>query len=189
MALEARLSLSKVQEIKGTGTGFTASALTAAVGQTVVYQITAKNIGNVPLALSEFTDIYCDENTISGGPGPGGTLMPGDSSTYSCSHRFTEMGPYSNVASVSGTPSGGLPVVVASNMVTVKVNAPEVPGTQSAPGTPPGKTGSGTGSTGTLGGGSSGSTSHPSTGTLGSKSTKKHPRKVTVAHKTPKFTG
>lgn len=190
VALEARLSLSKVQEIKGAGTGFTASTLTAAVGQTVVYEITAKNIGNVPLALSEFTDIYCDEHTISGGPGPGASLMPGDGTTYSCSHRFTEMGPYSNVASVSGTPSGGLPVVVASNMVTVKVNAVEVPGTQSVPPTP-GSTGSGSGSTGTLGGssGSTGSTSHPGSGTLGSKSTKKHPRKVTVAHKTPKFTG
>ena len=85
VVLEARLSLSKVQEIKGTRHRLHLLALTGAVGQTVLYQITAKNTGNVPLALSEFTDIYCDEDTVSGGLRPGGTLAPGDSTTYSCS--------------------------------------------------------------------------------------------------------
>ena len=196
VALEARLTLSKTQEIRGSGTGFTSSLLNGTVGQTVLYQITAKNSGNVPLTLSEFTDIYCDEGTISGGPG-GGTLMPGDSTTYSCSVRLSEipeLGRYLNVASVTGTGAGGVHVEVASNAVEVKVKAPEAPVTQGAPGSPPGNTGSGTGTTGTLGGssgssGSSGSGSHPGSSTLGTKTTKKHKRKVTVAHKTPRFTG
>jgi uncharacterized repeat protein (TIGR01451 family) len=200
VALEARLSLSKVQEIRGTGTGFTASTLTGAVGQTILYQMTVKNTGNAPLLLSEFTDIYCDEGTVSGGPGPGATLMPGSSTTYSCSHKLTEADKlsethsYSNIASVSGTPSGGTPIVVASNMVIVEVTAPQVPsGTSTTPGNgnPGSGTATGTGAPGSLGGssGSSGSAGHSGSGSLGTKSAKKHRRKVTVAHKTPKFTG
>ena len=196
--IEARLSLSKVQEIKGNGTGFTAATLTGSVGQTVLYQITAKNTGNVALVLSEFTDIYCDLGTISGGLGPGGTLMPGASTTYSCSYKLVEAGPYSNVAYVTGTPAGAARVEVASNMVIVKASVtqppPGGPGTNnngSGNGNPGTGSGTGTGTSGTLGSstGTVGSGSHPSTGTLGAKSTKKHRRKVTVAHKTPHFTG
>ncbi len=194
VALEARLSLTKTQEIKDSGAGFTASALTGSVGQTVLFRITAKNTGNATLAISEFTDIYCDEGTISGGP-PGGTLVPGASAVYSCSHKLTEADllseshSYSNIASVTGTPSGGAPVVAASNMVVDEVKAPAVPGSQTSGGsTGSANPGSGT----TTGSGTTGSTGHPSSGTLGkkgSKAAKRHHHKVTVAHKTPKFTG
>ena len=194
MVLEPRLTLSKVQEIKGSGTGFTSSLLTGTVGQTVLYQITAKNTGNVPLTLSEFTDIYCDEHTISGGLPAGTPLSPGDSTTYSCSAKLKEIpenGKFLNVASVADTPSGGgSPETTASNAVEVKVKAPEGPVQQTAPPPGGGSTGSGSGSTG--GGtksGSTGSTGDPKSGTLGAKSSKKRHHKVTVEHKTPKFTG
>ena len=199
--LEARLSLSKAQEIKGSGAGFTAATLTGAVGQTVLYQITAKNTGNATLVISEFTDIYCDLGTISGGPGPGGTLAPGASTVYSCSHKLTETdlndetSSYSNIASVRGTPAGGAGIVVASNMVIVAVTATPVPGktgTPGSPNTPGGGGGTGTGTTTTPGSGvGTVGTTHPaSKGALGTKSSKKkHRRKVTVAHKTPRFTG
>jgi hypothetical protein len=167
----------------------------------VLYQITAKNTGNVPLTLSEFTDIYCDEHTISGGLPVGTPLAPGDSTTYSCSAKLKEIpenGKFLNVASVADAPSGGgSPETTASNAVEVKVKAPEAPGQQTT--TPPGSgnSGSGGGSTGTLGGstsksgssGSTGSAGDPKSGTLGAKSSKKHHHNVTVEHKTPKFTG
>lgn len=196
VVLEPRLTLSKVQEIKGSGSGFTASLLTGTVGQTVLYQITAKNTGNVPLTLSEFTDIYCDEHTISGGLPSGTPLAPGDSTTYGCSARLKEIpenGKFLNVASVADTPSGGGSTeTTASNAVEVKVKAAEAPGQQTTSTTGGGTTGSGGGSTGTLGGtknGSTGSTGDPKNSTLGAKSSKKHHHTVTVEHKTPKFTG
>ncbi len=196
VVLEPRLTLSKAQEIKGSGTGFTASTLSGTVGQTVLYQITAKNTGNVPLTLSEFTDIYCDEHTISGGLPAGAMLAPGNSTTYACSAKLSEIpenGRYLNVASIAGTAVGGSRAEAASNAVEVRVGAP-APGTQSTPTPGTTNTGSGTGSTGTLGGsttntGSTGSKSDPKSGTLGAKSSKKHHHKVTVEHKTPKFTG
>ncbi len=191
VAIEARLSLSKTQEVKGNGTGFTASKLEATLGQTILYQVTAKNLGNVTLDLSEFTDIYCE-----GGHKLEGMLVPGASAVYTCSHTLTEMPElerYTNVASVTGTGSEGTKAEVASNAVEVKVKDPEAPGTT---GVPPGSGGGpGTGTSGTLGsstgsGSTTGSGSHPAGGTLGTKkSTKKHAHTVTVAHKTPHFTG
>ncbi len=203
VVLEPRLTLSKVQEIKGSGSGFTSSLLTGTVGQTVLYQITAKNTGNVPLTLSEFTDIYCDEHTISGGLPAGTPLAPGSSTTYSCSAKLKEIpenGKFLNVASVGDAPSaGGSTETTASNAVEVKVKAPEAPGQQTTTTTgggasgSGGSSGSGSGSTGTLGGstksGSTGSTGDPKSGTLGAKSSKKRHHNVTVEHKTPKFTG
>ena len=193
VVLEPRLTLSKVQEIKGSGTGFTSSLLTGTVGQTVLYQITAKNSGNVPLTLSPLTDIYCGEQ--AGGLPAGQMLAPGDSTTYSCSAKLTEIpenGKYLNVAFIMGTATGGAHAETASNAVEVKVVAATA-GTQSTP--PPGtpNSGSGNGSTTTTGGsiktGSTGSGGDPKSGTLGAKSSKKRHHKVTVEHKTPKFTG
>ncbi len=196
VVLEPRLTLYKVQEIKGSGTGFTSSLLTGTVGQTVLYQITAKNTGNVPLTLSEFTDIYCDEHTISGGLPGGQMLAPGDSTTYACSAKLTaipeENGRYLNVASIAGTAVGGARAETASNAVEVKVGA-AAPGTQTTPTPGNGSPGTGNGSTTTPGGstttGSTGSKTSPKSGTLGAKSSKKRHHKVTVEHKTPKFTG
>jgi len=193
VVLEARLSLSKTQEIKGSGAGFTASTLTASVGQMVLYQITAKNTGNTSLDITEFTDIYCEG--IS--PGPGVTLVPGQAVVYTCSERLTsipEGNYYTNVAFIKGAGTEGASAETASNAVMVKVTEAGVQ-TQNnnPPGTPP-SSGNGSGTAGTVGstgsGTTTGTTKSPSSGTLGTKkSAKKKAHKVTVAHKTPRFTG
>jgi len=193
VVLEARLSLSKTQEIKGSGTGFTASTLTASVGQTVLYQIAAKNTGNVSLDVTEFTDIYCDGVS----PGGGVMLVPGQTVVYTCSERLTSIPEgnfYTNVAFIKGSGAEGASAETASNAVEVKVVEP---GTQSTTTTPPGNPpsgGNGSGTAGTLGSTGSGTTTgtskSPTSGTLGTKkSAKKKAHKVTVAHKTPRFTG
>ena len=156
VVLEARLSLSKTQEIKGSGAGFTASTLTASVGQTVLYRITAKNTGNTSLDITEFTDIYCEG--IS--PGPGQMLAPGQSITYTCSERLTSIPEgnfYTNVAFIKGSGAEGASAETASNAVMVKVVEP---GTQSTTSVPPGNppSGNGSGTAGTLGNTGSGTT-------------------------------
>ncbi|HTY97739.1 MAG TPA: hypothetical protein VMB91_11910 [Solirubrobacteraceae bacterium] len=193
VVLEARLSLSKTQEVKGSGAGFTASTLTASVGQTVLYQIAAKNTGNVSLDVTEFTDIYCEG--IS--PGIGETLAPGQTVVFTCSERLTSIPEgnfYTNVAFVKGSGAEGASAESASNAVEVKVVEP---GTQTTTTNPPGNSpgaGNGSGTAGTPGSSGSGTTtgtgSKGSSGTLGTKkSAKKKVHKVTVAHKTPRFTG
>jgi uncharacterized repeat protein (TIGR01451 family) len=193
VVLEAKLSLSKTQEVKGSGAGFTASTLTASVGQTVLYQITAKNTGNTSLDITEFTDIYCEG--IS--PGPGQMLAPGQSITYTCSERLTSIPEgsfYTNVAFIKGSGAEGASAETASNAVMVKVVEP---GTQSTTNVPPGNPptgGNGSGTAGTPGSTGSGTNTSPNksptSGTLGTKkSAKKKAHKVTVAHKTPRFTG
>ena len=197
MVLEPRLTLSKVQEIKGTGSGFTSSLLTGTVGQTVLYQITAKNTGNVPLTLSEFTDIYCDEHTISGG------LPWADAGAGRQRHLQLQRQAHRNPRKLERYPERG---VGRGHGVGRRIE-PETgqqrgrsqgqgpasagPQTTTTPGS--GNPAPAAARRGTLGGststGSTGSTGDPKSGTLGAKSSKKRHHKVTVAHKTPKFTG
>src|SRR5580658_3827758 len=99
---EPPFSIEKVQEIQGSGAGFTRSELTGKIGQTVDYQIIVRNTGNTPLKLTEFSDAHCDAGTLAGGPGSS-ELGTGDSTTYTCHHVLTEVGAYSNSASVTGT--------------------------------------------------------------------------------------
>ena len=49
-------TIEKTQEIKGSGAGFTKAPLTGKLGQTVDYDITVTNTGNVSLSLSGLTD-------------------------------------------------------------------------------------------------------------------------------------
>ena len=114
-------TIRKLQEIAGTSTGFTTEPLTAAVGQTVDYEIVVDNTGNVPLALSGFTDPRCDAGTIAGGPGPS-PLAPGASTSYTCSHLLSALGPYVNVAGVTATPPGEPPLTAVSHEVQVNVS-------------------------------------------------------------------
>jgi hypothetical protein len=121
---EPNLSLQKLQRIAGSES-FTTSPVAGAVGQEVEYEIVAKNTGNVPLTLSNFTDTGCDEGTLSGGPGE--SQVPSEASTtYFCRHTLTEAdresGSYSNSASVTGTPPEGKgePVTQSSNTVVVE---------------------------------------------------------------------
>jgi hypothetical protein len=126
---EPSFSIEKLQEIAGSGKGFTTAQLAANVGQTVDYEIIVKNTGNVPLTFSEFTDEKCDSGTIAGGPGAN-PVEPGESTTYTCDHVFTEAdktaGLYTNNATDTGTPpeGDGGPITHTSNTVIVEVPPP-----------------------------------------------------------------
>jgi hypothetical protein len=115
-------SIEKLQEIAGSGEGFTTSELTAHVGQTVDYEIVVKNTGNVPLTFSEFTDANCEN--IAGGPGAK-AIAPGESSTYTCEHVLLSTGRYENGASDTGTPAKGghFPINHLSNIVVVETDS------------------------------------------------------------------
>ncbi len=112
-------TIEKLQEMQGSGSGFTKSPLTGSIGQTVDYEMVVKNTGNVPLTFSDFTDARCDAGTIAGGPGEAG-VEPGSSTTYTCSHVLTSVGTYVNEATVTGT-DGAAPITHTSNPVEVKV--------------------------------------------------------------------
>ena len=198
MVLESRLTLSKVQEIKGSGSGFTSSLLTGTVGQTVLYQITAKNTRQ-RAAHAQRIHRHLLRRTHDLGRASGRQpLAPGDSTTYSCSAKLKEIpenGKYLNVASVAGTAHRPAEVRKPRPATRSKSRSRrrKRPASRRRPRPGSGTTGSGGGSTGTLGGstktGSTGSTGDPKSGTLGAKSSKKRHHKVTVEHKTPKFTG
>lgn len=105
--------------LAGSNAGFTTAQLTGEVGQTVNYEIVVKNTGNVPLTLSNFTDEGC-------GPVSGGTskLLLHAATTYLCSHTLSEVGTYSNSASVTArrSPPSGPTVTHTSNVVEVNVS-------------------------------------------------------------------
>ena len=121
---EPAFSIEKLQEVAGSATGFTKSALVAVVGQTVDYEIVVTNTGNVPLTF-EFTDESCED--VTGGPGAG-AVAPGVSTTYFCEHLMTSDRPYSNTATEIGTPppGDGSPVTQTSNTVVVVGNPNEL---------------------------------------------------------------
>jgi hypothetical protein len=116
---EPEFTITKLQELSGSNAGFTTAQLTGEVGQTVNYEIVVKNTGNVPLTLSNFTDEGC-------GPVSGGTskLLLHAATTYLCSHTLSEVGTYSNSASVTArrSPPSGPTVTHTSNVVEVNVS-------------------------------------------------------------------
>jgi uncharacterized repeat protein (TIGR01451 family) len=126
-APEPAFTIEKRQEIAGSNSGFTASPLIGAIGQTVDYQITVTNTGNEPFATLSFSDPRCDEGTIVGGPGEV-PLAPGSSTTYSCSRLLASAGAYANNATAIATPAGGSPLPETSNTVEVTVPPASMPG-------------------------------------------------------------
>lgn len=120
---EPSFTIEKSQEIKGSGSGFTTSPLTASVGQTVDYQIVVTNTSNVDETFSGFTDAHCDAGTIAGGPGSS-SVGPGQSTTYTCDHHLTVGGVYLNEATVTGSTVGGRPLEETSNQVEVVTPTP-----------------------------------------------------------------
>jgi hypothetical protein len=122
-------SIEKLQEIAGSGSGYTKSQLAAEVGQTVKYEIIVKNTSEVVELFSNFTDEKCDPGTIAGGPGPF-PVLPGESTTWTCTHLVTGAdkgaGLIINTATVTGTPEGGGdPETRTSNPVVVEVPVPK----------------------------------------------------------------
>jgi hypothetical protein len=130
----SEFTVEKLQEIAGSGSGFTSLPLKGTVGATVDYKIVVKNIGLTPLNL-EFSDAFCDPGTIMGGPG-GKPIAPGASTEYTCTRALPAAGTYVNVATVTGTPPGGVPILEAAPPVEVTVPSP--PTTPGATSTPPG---------------------------------------------------
>jgi hypothetical protein len=94
------------------------------------YQIRVTNTGSTPLALS-LNDPLCDAGTIAGptvvtGTLTGTTLSAGGSAYYTCTHTLTQNDgntsasgqPFTNTATVTGTPPSG-PPVHGTDIVTV----------------------------------------------------------------------
>ena len=94
------------------------------------YQIRVTNTGSTPLALS-LDDPLCDPGTVAGptvvtGTLTGTTLSAGGSAYYTCTHTLTQNDgntsasgqPFTNTATVTGTPPSG-PPVHGTDIVTV----------------------------------------------------------------------
>jgi uncharacterized repeat protein (TIGR01451 family) len=111
---EPAFTIEKLQRIDDQGS-FTKNELTGKIGQVVNYEIIVKNIGNVPLKFSNFTDADCEN--IAGGPGTN-PVPVGGSTTFTCSHTLTSTGTWPNVATIEGNEGTGKK---PSNEVIVKV--------------------------------------------------------------------
>ncbi len=154
------MTVAKLQKLEVAGSSYVTTSLTGEPGQTVDYQILVDNTGNVPLALSDFTDPHCDEGTITGGPA-GGILAADTTAEYLCKHVLTEddlkVGKYENTVQLTGTPTEyittPLPPVMSNTVETIVVPV----------GTKPAGGGSGTEPTGTSGTGTTPATPTPTT--------------------------
>jgi hypothetical protein len=134
---EEALAVEKLQRIAGGAGNFTSAPLVAMIGETVEYQITVRNTGNVAMTLTTFSDPRCDPGTIAGGPGTI-PLAPGSAAVYTCSHVITAAGPYFNEATVTGVSPSGAVLPVTSNRVVLE--APEAPEARTVqPPVPPSK--------------------------------------------------
>jgi hypothetical protein len=102
-------SVEKEQRITGE---FTKAELTGKVGQTVFYKIIVKNTGQATIKLEHISDANCT-NIV--GPAKE-VLAAGESTIYTCEHVLTEVGVYTNVATVTGNEKPK-----ESNKVVVKV--------------------------------------------------------------------
>jgi hypothetical protein len=151
------LSLEKLQQIEGSGAGYTTTPLSGQVGQTVDYEILVDNTGNVPLNLEGLSDPRCDPGTLAGGVGAV-ALPVGASTSYTCKHVLVAAdeaaGKYENTVSLVAypPPGEGSPFAQTSNTVLVTVGA--------GPPAPAGAGGTGTG-TGASGGVLSSTSSQP----------------------------
>ncbi len=113
-----------LQAVAGGG-GYTSSAITAQVGQTVDSQIVIRNTGNVAITLSGLSNARCDAGTVSVPTNP---LPTGASTTYLCSHLVTAAdaaaGLYSSAATVIGTPPEGDGEAIKHTANTLTVTVP-----------------------------------------------------------------
>jgi hypothetical protein len=125
------IALHKVERIGSSGS-FTHGPVTGSVGDTVNYQMTLTNTGNTTLVIA-FTDAQCDSGTLSGPTVLAGTfdaatntLSSGGELMYTCSHVLAAGDqPYTNTASVVGTPPSG-PPVSATDSVKAFANQPGI---------------------------------------------------------------
>src|SRR5205823_9459071 len=141
-------AIQKLQQVIGEETGeggFTSEPLSAAIGQSVRYQIVVSNTGNVPLTLDSLDDPRCDPGTISGGPDE--ALGVGKSTVYVCEHvvGLADLGQptYTNTVTTSATSVAGVgepegtTVGASSNTVVVNLLAKGPPSQEPPPKEPP----------------------------------------------------
>jgi uncharacterized repeat protein (TIGR01451 family) len=122
---QAAIQVLKLQSLSAAGP-FTASTLTAKVGSTIYYEIQATNTGNAPLTLA-ISDPMCDAGTLKGpaalsGTLSNGVLSPNGKAQYTCTHvlKANDSNPFTNTATVTGTPPSGPPVSGTSSVVANK---------------------------------------------------------------------
>jgi hypothetical protein len=116
------LTIKTAQKLKGSRVGFSSSQLTVTLsragvdagrrklgrrrqGQVIEYQITVRNTGNVPLAITRLSDPYCAD--LSSSASVGEQLQPGVSTRYSCQQTVSRDGTYLNQATIEATPPAG----------------------------------------------------------------------------------
>jgi len=108
-------TIEKLQRLEGEA-GYTQTQLTGKLGQTVEYEVVVKNTGNTSLKFSELSDANCEGISPSGEV----ELAAGGEQVYTCSHVLTQLGEYTNEASITGNEGTG---TETSNKVVVNVPA------------------------------------------------------------------
>ncbi len=111
---EPNFTIEKVQKIAGEAS-YTNAERTGKLGQTVEYKIIVKNTGNVALKLGALKDSACEGLSPSGAT----ELAVGKEESFTCTHKLSAVGFYTNEASVEGEGAG----TKTSNKVVAKVNA------------------------------------------------------------------
>ena len=113
-------------QVAGAGP-FTTAPIKALIGQTVDYEVLAKNTGNVPLSFGYFVDPRCDAGTTTAAANP---VAPGATATYTCRHVVTAAdqtaGSFTSSATLVGVPplGDGPPSAHSSNILSASVPAP-----------------------------------------------------------------
>ncbi len=108
-----RLTIEELQKMEGEAF-YTQSTLTGEIDQTVDYEIIVDNTGDVTLRFKSLSDANCTGTSPSGEE----TVAPGQRETYTCHHLLTEVGAYSNQASIEDNEGMG---TETSNAVVVEV--------------------------------------------------------------------
>ena len=107
-------TITKSQQINGSGKEFTTHSLLGSVGDVVNYELVVKNTGNTMLSFGDLTDINCEG--IAGGTTE---LKPGEEATFTCYHTLSATGEWVNEGTITGTPPGESPITHTSNQVVV----------------------------------------------------------------------
>jgi hypothetical protein len=113
----------KLQRIAGSGGALTPDPVEGVVGQTVEYEITARNTGNTALSFEPLEDAYCDPGTLEGGPGLA-PVAPSEATTWRCSRALTSEGTFDNLATATAAAPGGKPITQPSQTVEAIVKGP-----------------------------------------------------------------
>jgi uncharacterized repeat protein (TIGR01451 family) len=114
------ISIQKLERIGGSGS-FVGGPISGKVGDTVQYQITVTNTGDIVLNNVTLTDPNCSSISPTTIPSiaPGATGVP----PFTCSHTLTaaDGSSYTNTATATGTPPGGSPITSPPSSVVVNI--------------------------------------------------------------------